>query len=272
MPKLHPVAGLVFTVLASSLLPAAEPILIQPTKAEKVTEVRVVPLASGSTLKVKNVNGYIHVVAWDREQVEFTGAFKPSSRDEQVKVRIATTSKGLEIIGEYPKHEHHFGSYRGPECQMDLKVPHKLLPSLETVNGDVKLSGTAGEAQINTVNGGVFGKDLEGGLRAQSVNGAIQLEQVKGGLKLETVNGSVQGKGLDGQGQGVAISAVNGTITLDTTGLKGHLHASTVNGGLSFKAQGAQDVEVKKQTVRATFPGSDQKIQLSTVNGSITVE
>jgi hypothetical protein len=55
-------------------------------------------------------------------------------------------------------------------------------------------------------------------------------------------------------------------------GLKGRLRASTVNGGIAFSAKGAEQVEVKKRRVTATFPGSDQGIELNTVNGSITLE
>jgi hypothetical protein len=41
---------------------------------------------------------------------------------------------------------------------------------------------------------------------------------------------------------------------------------------VSFKAQGAEQVEVKRGKVTATFPGSDQSLSISTVNGSITLE
>jgi hypothetical protein len=45
-----------------------------------------------------------------------------------------------------------------------------------------------------------------------------------------------------------------------------------VDGGISFNAKGAEQVEVKKHRVTATFPGSDQGINLDTVNGAITLE
>jgi len=52
---------------------SAQTQIIQPTKAEKVTEMRTLPLLSGSKLKVTNVNGFIRMEAWDREEVQFTG-------------------------------------------------------------------------------------------------------------------------------------------------------------------------------------------------------
>ena len=71
---------------------------IQPAKAERTTETRTLPLKSGSTLSVQNVNGAVTVEAWDREEIEFRGEFKPSSRDEHVKVVLDRTAKGLEIV------------------------------------------------------------------------------------------------------------------------------------------------------------------------------
>jgi len=45
-----------------------------------------------------------------------------------------------------------------------------------------------------------------------------------------------------------------------------------VNGDISFRAQGAEQVEIKKHKVTAFFPGGEQNIALETVNGSITLE
>ena len=73
--------------------------MIQPAKAERTTETRTLPLASGSTLKVKNVNGFVRVEAWDRDEVQFTGEFKPSSKDEQVKV-VVEAGQGIPGDGE----------------------------------------------------------------------------------------------------------------------------------------------------------------------------
>jgi DUF4097 and DUF4098 domain-containing protein YvlB len=250
---------------------AAQTQVIQPAKAEKTTETRTVPLASGSTLKVKNVNGYVHVEAWDREEVQFTGEFKPSSKDEQVKVVLEAGPRSLEIRGEYPKHNG-WGHYQGPQCQMTLKVPRRVLPTVETVNGEVTLSGTQGKATVNTVNGSIRVTGLDESLKAETVNGGIHLDKVKGSLTLQTVNGAIKGSALDGQGQGIKAETVNGAIHLQLGGMKGRLKATTVNGGISFNAKGAEQVEVKKHRVTAVFPGSDQGIDLDTVNGAITLD
>lgn len=250
---------------------AAQSQVIQPARPEKATEVRTLPLAAGSTLLVKNVNGFIKVEAWDREEVQFTGEFKPSSKDEQVKVVVSSGSGTMEIRGEYPKHVG-WGSYRGPECQMTLKVPRRLSPSLETVNGEISVSGIQGATTLQSVNGGLSAAGVSDGLKASTVNGAITLDGVRGGLSLETVNGGIKGSGLDGQGRAIKAETVNGGIRLQLAGLKGRLKATSVNGGIAFSAKGAEQVEVKKNRVTAVFPGSDQDIRIATVNGGITLE
>jgi hypothetical protein len=262
-------AALAAAIICASL--AAQSQVIQPAKAEKATETRTLPLASGSALKVKNVNGFIRVEAWDREEVQFTGEFKPSSQDEQVKVVIEAGKGSLEIRGEYPKHTG-WGSYQGPQCQMTLKVPRRVISTLETVNGEVAINGTQGRATVSTVNGGIRASGLEEALKADTVNGGITLDQVKGSLALQTVNGGIKGSGLDGQGKGIKAETVNGSIHLQLGGLKGKLKATTVNGGISFNAKGAEQVDVKKHRVTAVFPGSDQGIDLDTVNGAITLD
>ena len=272
---MHPLRALAAAVLTALPFAHAGDIqVIQPAKAETVVETRTLPLAAGSKLKVKNVNGWIRVEAWDRNEVEFRGEFRPSSKDEQVKVVLDSAAGSLEIRAEQPKRPEfpHLGAYKGPECRMDLKVPRKVLARLESVNGEVSLDGTVGEATCTTVNGAVRARNLEEGLKAETVNGSITLEQVRGALNLNTVNGSISGKGLDGKAKGIAAATVNGSVKLQMAGIKGRLSATTVNGHLSFNAKGAEQVEVSKRKVEATFPGGDQVISLNTVNGSITVE
>ena len=103
----------------------------------------------------------------------------------------------------------------------------------------------------------------------------IRYEGPKGGpgmREMLMITGAIKGAGLDGQGQGIKAETVNGGIKLQLGGLKGRLRATTVNGGITFSAKGAEAVEVKKHRVTAHFPGSDQSIEISTVNGGITLE
>jgi hypothetical protein len=261
-----------FVLCLAPLAALAQSETLQPSKAEKVTETRTLPLKNGSTLALRNVNGAVSLEAWDREELEFTGEFKPSSRDEHVKVTLERSAKGLEIVGKPPKSQEGRGSFRSAECRMTLKVPRRILASVSTVNGSVTLQGTQGEIALESVNGAVAASSHSDGLKVKTVNGSIRIEAVRGGLKLNTVNGGIEAKGVQTQGGSLEAATVNGQIHIQATGLQGKLDASTVNGSLSLKAKGAEQVEVSKRRMSAVFGGGSQPISLSTVNGSITIE
>lgn len=258
-----------FVLCLAPVIACAQSEVVQPAKAEKATEIRTLALKPGSSLKVKNINGAVRLEAWDREEVEFRGEFKPSSRDEHVKVVIDRTGSGLEIRGEVPKGT---GSTRGPECRMDLKVPRRVLATISTVNGSISLKGTLGESTLESVNGSVSATTHGEGLHAKTVNGGIQVESIQGEVHLKTVNGGIVAKDLDTQGKAFEASTVNGGVHLQAAGLKGRLEATTLNGGLSLKAKGAEQVEVGKRRMTALFPGGTQTLTISTVNGGITVD
>jgi RNase P/RNase MRP subunit p29 len=224
----------------------AQVLVLQPAPGAKATETRTLPLAAGAPLKVKNVNGRIHVTGWDRPEVEFTGAFTPGRGQEQVKVVLESKDGGLEIRGEYPRN-----TSNGPVVEMDLKVPRSALPTLETVNGEVLLKDVAGKATCRSVNGGIV------------------LEGAAGALTLETVNGGIQGRGL---GEVLSARTVNGSIRLSAQGLKGRVVASTLNGSLRIKSEGAKDVQVSRRRFEATFGAGGNEMKLKTVNGDITLD
>ncbi len=269
MPTPRPIAALIM-VLAATVL-GAQTFVLHPDQTSATTESHTVALPNGSTLTIKNTNGRIKVDTWDRAEVAFTGQFKPSSKDEQVKVVFESGPGGLEIRGKYPKQQSGWADYRGAVCEMELKVPRSVFARIDTVNGRITLTGLQAKAECRTVNGAIEANDLNHGLTAETVNGAIALNQVHGAIHASTTNGAISCKGLDGMGQGVDLSTVNGALNVTMAKLEGSLRATTVNGQVSVNTKGAEQVNATKHKVEATFPGSMQLIHLSTVNGALVV-
>lgn len=270
MPAFRPIASLILAL--ATIVLGAQTFVLQPTQASAATESHRVALANGSNLTIKNTNGSIKVNTWDRAEVAFTGQFKPSSKDEQVKVVFESGPKGLEIRGETPKRRSDGGSYRGAVCDMDLKVPRGVLAHIDNVNGRITLTGLEAKADCRTVNGAIEAENLNKGLTAETVNGAISLNQVRGAIHASTTNGAISAKGLDGMGQGIDLSTVNGALNVTKTKMEGSLRATTVNGKVSVDTKGADHVSASKHQVEATFPGNEQIINLSTVNGGVVVD
>jgi hypothetical protein len=232
----------------------AQKATIQPSTAAPATETRTFSLQSGGRLKVSNVNGDIKVTAWDKNEVALTAIFRPSSRDEHVKIEVDSTSDSLELISKYPKNKYFgwFGALRQASCNLELKVPRSINGNFETVNGGVSLSSVAGKNRAETVNGGITFENLSGRVHAETVNGSIK--------------GSIQN--LDGDTE---METVNGSISISVSNPSGALKASTVNGSIKIQTSGVSYFEREKKSVHARLGDGNGMMKLSTVNGGITV-
>ncbi len=174
-PRTNPPIASVILAFAATVL-NAQTFVLQPSQTSAVTESHTVALANGSSLTIKNTNGRIKVDTWDRAEVAFTGSFKPSSKDEQVKVVFESSPKGLEIRGEYPEHQTRTENYRGAVCEMELKVPRNVSARIDNVHGRITLRGLGAKADCQTVNGAIEAEGLDHGLSAETVNRALSVK------------------------------------------------------------------------------------------------
>jgi DUF4097 and DUF4098 domain-containing protein YvlB len=235
---------------ANNLLQQPQQVAIQPSSAGPATETRSFALQSGGQLKVSNENGGIKVTAWDKDEVELTASFKPSSGGEHVRINVESKSGSLELVAKYPKSRLFQNS--GGSCNMELKVPRSLECDIKSVNGGVAIDSVGGAIKTSTVNGSVAIENVSGRIAASTVNGSIKgvIQKVEKSLDLSTVNG------------GIAVTLVNPD---------GSLKASTVNGGVKLKTPGASNIEISKNKVSVTFGDGNASMKLSTVNGSLQI-
>jgi DUF4097 and DUF4098 domain-containing protein YvlB len=244
-----------FAAIAASIAIAipmmAQTMTIQPppSATAPATEARTFALQSGGKLKVSNVNGDIAISAWDKNEVALTAKFKSTGNGEYPRIEADSNSSSLELIVKYPKEKEN----QGGSCEMELKVPRRIVGNISTVNGKVALSNLQGEQKIATVNGNIAMENIGGSLKASTVNGGIQgeLQKLEGDLKISTVNGSIKVKLIDPDGK---------------------FKASTVNGSVKLQNHSAKDLEINKGSTKATFGSGRNNLTFSTVNGSITVE
>jgi DUF4097 and DUF4098 domain-containing protein YvlB len=192
----------------------------------------IVPLSSGGSFLLENVNGSVQVEGWDRDEVEVS-AIKSSDTDvrdlEQVKIEVESVPGQVAVRTCYPNGE-------GAEVAVEYRVhvPYRvLLGSVETVNGSVVVKGVDGSGDLRSVNGNVEVLDSAGRFNAKTTNGNLHLELrrlVDGGpMNIETVNGSVV-LGLPSDGRAnVKVLSMNGDLTSDlpVTSTAGNLAAHT---------------------------------------------
>lgn len=251
------------------------------------TETRREPLAAGSTLSVHSANGSLKVTAWDKEELDLVAEIKEREKGS-VTLDVRRVPGGLEVEARIPRRlVGGWGESDG--VNLVLKVPRRLAGQFTTSNGRIEVSGLEGAQTLTTSNGRIQVEDvkgdltahtsnarvtvkrLAGALRGATSNGSLQLDQISGGLDFTTSNGSIEASGLDGQGQGIALTTSNGGIQVELGQAKGEVDAATSNGSVRVERTGLELIETQRSSARLRIPGSSQTIRLRTSNGGITL-
>ena len=280
--NLFPIASLLLVPVLT--LPAAVPAPRIETRSEA--------LAMGGRLKVTQLDGDLTIEGWDKPEVAIRAEFHDGVFGPKASLVVKRVADGLEVSvkrpGLFPHLTFRFG--HGVRCHLTLTVPRKLILAARTVDGGISLNNLEGFADLHTVDGAILLQDLAGEVQAHAVDGQIKatrlqarlkggtvdgriiLEQVSGGLDLHTIDGRITAQDLDGWGEGISLSTVDGSIHLKLGAAKGHLEARTMDGGIRVTNPAVVLEETRKHLFRGHIPGRQQAISLKTVDGDITVE
>lgn len=212
------------------------------------------PLAAGGRVSLHNVNGSVHVTAWDQNQVKVDAVKRARTQEalKEVEIVVEARADAVEIRTKYPEH-----SRRGDSASVDytLSVPRQArLDEIKTVNGAIEIAGTAAEVRAGSVNGGVTGR------------------QLTGEVELSTVNGRVEAEVDRLAGKPISLKSVNGAVVLRLPQDAGaRLTASTVHGSIDSNF----DLTVRHigfgpgRDVETVIGKGGPDVKLRTVNGSI---
>lgn len=242
-------------VFVAALL-AASSVLASVTEEETFSY----PLADGGRFSVSNVNGSVSVTGSDGSQVEIVATKKADSQEEldKIEIEISATSNEIRVKTELGKTNRWFSrSSSNGEVNYEIIVPAgTVLDSVDTVNGDVSISGVSGDVE------------------AESVNGRLNVSGLAGNVSLSTVNGSVEAGfvRLNGQ-QRVKAETVNGRVTIrlpEDADVK--VSADSLNGSINGGDFGLQ---TEKGFVGSDLNGDigngSARLNIDTVNGSIKI-
>jgi DUF4097 and DUF4098 domain-containing protein YvlB len=235
---------------------------------------KTVSLKSGDVFSLENVNGDVTISTWKEAKAEIK-ALKIAERDpadlKEVEIVVEEQAGAVFVKAVWPKNSHNVRVH----VDFDVKVPEGVrLKGVETVNGDVRVTGPYSAVKAETTNGTVEAVDTKGDLDVETTNGNIRVRAVEGRVRAETTNGSIdldQVLGADG----VEAETTNGGITLrlqDPDKANASLRAETTNGHITF------DFPVTLKSMRKSPHVLDvelgrggRSIVLTTTNGSITV-
>ncbi len=219
-----------------------------PLQAASETFEKAYSLEGISEVRVDNVNGAIHVEAWDRSYVRVT-ATKTGTPSALSHTIIRVTQPGDRIrIETVSTRRHHlffflFGSERLARVEYEILLPASTPIRAETVNGSISIAARKGETRAETVNGGIELKGIDAEAHAQTVNGRIYVSQQSSReTRLETVNGSIEAEFPSDASLRYRIETVNGSMEVGER--RSHAHAfgmksfeGEINGGRAlFKA------------------------------------
>jgi DUF4097 and DUF4098 domain-containing protein YvlB len=235
---------------------------------------KTLPLKAGERFSLDNVNGAVTVSTWKEDKVEIK-AVKVARNDEKdlkdVEIRVEQSAGHVSVKAIWPKFHLHFNV----NVDFEIKVPEGvILDEVETVNGEVEVTGRFGRAAVGTTNGSVSVEDASGELKAYTTNGGIQISRFEGKLDAETTNGNIRLEGLTFK-DGIAAETTNGSITLGIDSpetLNANLLARTTNGHITVDFPVTlKNLTPSKHRVEAKIGQGGPEISLETTNGSIKI-
>ncbi|MFN0100797.1 MAG: DUF4097 family beta strand repeat-containing protein [Bryobacteraceae bacterium] len=263
----------------------------------------------GSRLLLENYNGAVEISAWDQSKIEIDGARFANSKErlQQVKIDISRGSDSVNIRTVPPLDR---GGNSGARYM--IRVPKQVvLELIKSTNGSLRVNGIDGAANLRTTNGSVRASAVNGAVSASSTNGAIEFVGLNGSaiarttngrIKMEEINGPMEASTTNGSilaamtrsvdDRKMRFSTTNGTIELRLpAGLKNDVRASTSNGSIEVKLPSAASFqvaartsgssirsdfnvegEVTKKRVEGKVGGGGALLDLSTSNGSISLQ
>lgn len=243
------------TILAVALV-ASSNLSAKVTKEESYS----FPLNDGGRLSVSNVNGSVTVTGGSGDTVEIIAIKKADNQKtlDGIEVEITHTADSIVIETDLPNSDSWYSwGGNGGQVTYEITVPAATnLDSVETVNGNVEVSGVSGDVD------------------AESVNGDLDLSDLASNGGFSTVNGSIEASfiRLEGQ-QKVKAETVNGRVTIRVPkDADVDISADTLNGSINARDFG---LETDKGFVGSDLNGSigsgSARLNVDTVNGSIKI-
>ena len=222
----------------------------------------------GRWIRVRNVNGAIHVRASSSDKVEVT-ATKSWRRGDPKDVRIETKkgSDGSILVcafwtenatcseDGYSSHDDGDGGRRNNDVavEFEVRVPRGVKVGVWSVNGGVTVDGVSDEVRAGTVNGSVDAISAGGPVRANTVNGSVH---------------ATMGR-LDGN-EDLDFTTVNGTVVAEFAGdVDADIDLATVNGRFQTDWPVTISGRIDPHHLRATLGKGGRRIRLRTVNGNV---
>src|SRR5579862_3375329 len=157
-------------LFASALLALAGAVSLPASGSFHQESSQIYALSARGQVTLQNINGDVHIRAWDRNEVRIEAIKTASSRGmlDEARVMIDSSADAISIRTRYAD-----GSNTNPgRVEFTVMVPrHARLSEIKLINGELDIQG------------------VSGGVNASSVNGTVRAQGIAGDARLSTVNG-----------------------------------------------------------------------------------
>ena len=256
---------------------------------DESTVTRTLSFAAGGSriLDVRNINGFIHVEATNDSTVQMS-IRKVIRAETQDDLAEAQRDVRLEFREGAPRVEATVIDHRGHVCgeqwndrgdrwervrynvryDFTVRVPRDAALRLCTINsGDVIVTGTQGDFDVDNVNGLIEMKDVAGAGSAHTVNGRVTITftaNPKRESSFKTVNGNVDVSFRDGLAADFAMKTFNGGLFTD---FDAQPLANTVQAG--GERRNGRFVYRANEFTRVRVGSGGPQITFETLNGNV---
>lgn len=215
----------------------------------------------GQRLQVNAYGGEVTVTAWNRNAVRVQTV---TSGRQRVEISASATTLSVRAQGRH-----------GSSTDADLRItaPAWMSLNLSGVNTTAKVLGIRAPISVETVEGEVDVTGGDGLISLRSVQGSISLKGARGRISVNSVNEDVQVVNSTGE---IMAETVNGEITLEAVDAAA-VDASTVNGDITYagpiRTGGRYSLSTHNGDILLTVPeGTSANVAVSTFNGEFESE
>lgn len=264
-------SSLPFTAEASSASGDILSALFGQEESEEFS--KVLPLKSGGTFSLKNVNGSITITTWKEDKVDIK-ALKTTKGDpdklKEVKIEVEASANSVSVDTIFPK-----GKNIRVSVNYEVKVPQGVnLGEVKSTNGSVYITGPVGHTNASTTNGRIELDGAKGTISLSSTNGRIEAVNIRGELDADTTNGTIVLEMISFEDT-IKAKTTNGSITLRVGSLEkvnADFNARTVNGSISLDLPVTlKSMKKSRRSLEGQIGQGGPEISLRTVNGSIKI-
>jgi hypothetical protein len=211
-------------------------------------------IRGGGQISVSNISGTIKVTGYSGSSIEVK-AYKTGRDKDLVKVEDTSAGDRIELKASYPR-----------DCNCDASINFELLvpaqvsydfKSLNSVSGNIEITGVRGSVKTATVSGGVAARGVTGNVSASSVSGNVDAEisayEGSDDMKFTSVSGSVRV---------VAPAALSATVEMSSL-------SGTLDTNFPIAVQTEKYGPGRK--VNAQLGNGQNKLKISTVSGNVAL-